>query len=693
MQGGLAKTSRISAWWFAHSFRFRVLSSALLVFSLLVSAKLHGSAIALTTTSWAPEQAHRHYVATPLLDRMTPETRERWRHQLMADSPYIRMDEWATETPWAFAQFSHVPRFPVVNRNVGNGQNMLVAPWIPVAHITALARPMTWGYLLLGAERGLAWAWWSQAFLCFAALYLLFELVVPERLWLAVLGAAWYAGSAYVVCFSLWPGYTTGLGAGALVAAYWALRSERPGVILACAVAFALCLVGFIMQLYPPWQIPLGQVFLAAFLALFWRDRLWQCFRRAPRAHLLGIGLGVAGAGLLLSSYYLASADALHAMAASEYPGTRRLLGGDLAWWRFGMGLYNYFTIDNWDTRALPIESAEFISLYPAVWVAALVSPRIRARLGPLIWALTPVLLGLLYFCAVGVPEWLARITLLDRVTSDRTPIATGLVAILFAIRLLAVGLELPRDRRTLVTALCVFVVCAAVYTCCGWKLQDNLRAFGPDRLFPPGVWLIGLAGAALSSMLVLGWARPFAASLLAVLVATSATFNALSIGFPDWRTSELGVAVRQVVEKDRADHPGDARPGLWLTYGLPYYPTRGILAEILGARALSGVYFYPQLDFWEPLDPERANQSAYNRFASVHLEFARDLSGVGFDRNSLRVFRVWVKPTEPALRPLNARYVLQFGERSKALTQGLTLLYAGQTPTFSIWEIPGENP
>jgi hypothetical protein len=689
-----ARISAISAWWLARSFRFRVLSTTLLVFSLLVSAKLHGSAIALTTKVWAPEKAERHYVAAPLLERMTPAARERWRHRLLAESPYIRMDEWAAETPWAFAQFSHVPRFPVVNGNIGGGQNMLIPPWIPVAHVTALARPMTWGYLLLGAERGLAWAWWSQAFLCFAALYLFFELVVPERLWLAVLGAAWYTGSAYVIVFSLWPAYTTGLGVGALVAAYWALRSDRPGVIYACAAAFALCVVGFVQQLYPPWLIPLGQVFLVAFLALFWRDRLWQGFRRTPRAHLVGLGIAAGGAGLLAWSYYLATTDALHAMANSEYPGQRRLLGGDVPWWHFGLGHYNYFTIDNWHTRTPTIESASFFPLYPAVWIAALVSPRVRARLGPLIWALTPVLLGLLYFCAVGVPEWLARITLLDRVSGVRTPIATGFVAVLFVIRLLAVGLELPRDRGTLRTALLVFVVCAALYTWCGWEMQSEFQSFGLGLRFPPGVWLIALAGAALSSMLVLGWARPFAALLLAGLVATSATFNPLSSGFPDWRTSELGVAVREVVQKDRADHPPGERAALWLTYGLPSYPTNGIVAEILGARALSGVYFYPQLDFWEPLDRERENMSTYNRFATVHLmPTAPDFSGVQFHLNSQLMFRVWVAPTAPELREMDARYVLQFGEPREGLHPSLSLLYKGQTLDFSIWKLPAGSP
>jgi hypothetical protein len=323
-----------------------------------------------------------------------------------------------------------------------------------------------------------------------------------------------------------------------------------------------------------------------------------------------------------------------------------------------------------------------------------LVSPRVRARLGPLIWALTPVLLGLLYFCAAGVPEWLARITLLDRVSGVRIPIATGFLAVLFAIRLLAVGLELPRDRGTLRTALLVFVVCAALYTGCGWGMQDGFQSFGLGLRFPPGVWLIALVGAALSSLLVLGWARPFAALLLAALVATSATFNPLSSGFPDWRTSELGVAVREVLEKDRADHPQAARSALWLTYGLPYYPTKGIVAEILGARALGGVYFYPQLDFWEPLDRERENLSTYNRFATVHLmPVAPDHGGVQFQLDAPLLYRVSVAPTAPELREMDARYVLQFGEPTLGLHPSLTLLYKGQSLDFSIWKLPEGSP
>jgi len=228
----------------APSFRARVMITLAALFVLLVSLRLHGSSIAIAAETWAPQEAKQHFVATPLLERMSPEGQERWRSALMAEPRYIRMDEWGTWTLWAFAQFSHVPRFPVINQNVGGGQNMLTQMWVPVTHVSSLARPMTWGYHLLGRERGLAWAWWSQAFICFAALYLLFELVVPGRPWLAVLGALWYTGSAYCITVSLWPAYMTGCGVLAMVCAYWMLRSARPGVIAGCGVGLGRELLG-----------------------------------------------------------------------------------------------------------------------------------------------------------------------------------------------------------------------------------------------------------------------------------------------------------------------------------------------------------------------------------------------------------------------------------------------------------------
>jgi hypothetical protein len=78
---------------------------------------------------------------------------------LKMSPPAIRSDDYFIRFPLSLGQLSHRPKFPVINTNYWNGSNMLTEPIydVPVWHISALARPGSWGYFLLGAQRGLAW--------------------------------------------------------------------------------------------------------------------------------------------------------------------------------------------------------------------------------------------------------------------------------------------------------------------------------------------------------------------------------------------------------------------------------------------------------------------------------------------------------------------------------------------------------
>lgn len=656
----------------------------LLAFSALVSLRVHGSSLALSSQIWAPDTAMQHFVAAPLLARMQPDAAESWRDVLMAEPRYIRLDEWAHETPWALSQLTHTPRFPVINRNFGGGQNMLLLPWVPVAHVAAIARPMTWGYLLFGAQRGLAWAWWSQAFLCFIALYLLFEALEPGRPWLAVLGAGWYCASAYVVFWSLWPAYVTGLGVASVVCAYWTLRSSRLWVILASGLGVGVSFSAFVMQLYPPWQVPLGHTFLVLFAALFWRDRLWTRFRERSSARLAGIGLAVLSATLILGAFVGSSIDALRAFAQSDYPGQRRLLGGDTPAWRLFGGLYNAFMKDWFTPDFNPSEAAGFFLLFPAVLIAAAVSRPVRQRLGPVVWWLLPVAGLLILYCVTPVPGWLASVTLLSMAQGFRTQIALGLISIIVSVRLLAVTSELPRDRRAAWTAGVVLVGCAAFFLWQGHQLQTHGKLFAEAR-FPPWVLAVSLGAAVLSSCMALGWTRWFAGLLTLGLLATSATWNPLSIGFPDFRRSELGAAIRDITKRD-----GAGAPSLWLTYGGASYPNNGIIGQLMGARTLAGVYEYPQPDFWKPLDPRGKHRTKYNRYVNARLMPAPlGFRGVRFEMVTYLMIRVTVSALHPALRSMGARYVLTFGRQPTITSPPMSLLYTSSRGDFAIWELP----
>ncbi len=673
--------------WQRLTFRARVVLIAGCILIALVGLRIHGSSIALMAGLWAPGQAMEHFVASPLLSELSDEARESWRAPLMAQPRRIRYDEWANEgTLYSLAQFSHVPPFPVVNTNVGNGQNMLVLPWSPVLHPSALARPATWGYLLLGPERGLAWCWWSQVFGCFIALYLLVELIIPGRPWLSLLGATWFCGSAYVVCWSLWPAYVTGLGAFTLVGAYWLLRSTRPVVILGCGALVGTAFAGFCMQLYPPWQVPLGYTFLLVFAGLVWRDRLWQSALAGGRVKLSGLGLALALAAGLLMSFVISSRDALEAMAMSDYPGQRRSFGGDLPAWRLFGGFFNAFTrtllVEHLGLNAS--EASGFFSLFPAVAVAAAASPRMRWRLGPVVWLLLPWTALLVYFCVAPIPQWFASVTLLSHAPGYRAQLALGLISVILSLRLLAVASQVRLGRESWHTALWVFVLSGALYVGLGSAWESRVQRFGEGD-FSFMVLAICVAAALSSALLALGRARLFAALLLPAVVLTSATFNPLCVGFPDWRSSQIGMAVQRVVKQDSLT---SERAPAWLAYGQGYFgPT---VLHLMGARALGGTLYHPQLDLWRPLDESGTEIAKYNRFASITFHpLPLDSRSIEFHNPSSNLLRVDISPLHPALWAMGVRHVLTFGNPGMFQAPPFELVYRSNRRNFAIWDIP----
>jgi hypothetical protein len=263
--------------------------------------------------------------------------------------------------------------------------------------------------------------------------------------------------------------------------------------------------------------------------------------------------------------------------------------------------------------------------------------------------------------------------------------LAIGLISTVVTVRLVAAASESPLDRESLLAALAVFITCGAFYYWQGFDLQATYHVLGASK-YPRTLTYVVLGVAALAALATLGAWRSFAAAFSLALVGTSATFNPLSVGFPDWRKTELARAVREVVRST----PAGERPPLWLTYGGPTYPSNGVIGQIMGARTLAGVYGYPQLEFWEPLDPKRASQSIYNRFAIVHLmPEPPSYRGARFTLAAYLVFRLFVSPLHPGLREMGARYVLTFGKPRHIREPRFEKLHGAADDSFAIWKIP----
>lgn len=650
------------------------------LFLLLVAFGIHGSSTGVTAGWWAAEKPYKGY----LFDVPPPDDPSRdqligWRQLLMNTARQIRWDELMNGTPVALSQLSHSPRFPVINTNIGNGQNVLISPHAPVLHITTLARPATWGYFFLGAQRGLAWYWWFRVFACFTVLFLLMKIILKGHTRLAAFGAFWFCASAYVVCWSLWPAYLVLFAALGCLSAYHMLKSEALAIQMTNAVLLGLSLPGFVMALYPPWQVPLGFLMLFLFAGLFIRDRLDLSIKSAWKPRLIALLVALLVAGGLTASFIATCLPDLEIMSNTVYPGRRFSSGGDYSLALLFKGMYNLTTIYE-PPAALNNESeaSSFYYLFPAVFIALCLSRQLRNSLGLMGWLLVAYLVGMIFFLLVGVPEFVARVTLLSYVPSHRADLAIGLASIILCLYILAsvkgAGKEPGSKLETVMPriaggAVVIFFLIHGIFL--------TNKANGVPHIHM--VLFISLLTGITSYLMLSGRQALFCALLGIWILATTAFFNPLATNLDHIYESELAKQMIAFNEESK-DRP------FWVCYG-GVFP--GMLVSVLGGRSISGIHWPPQLSLWREFDTQRVYTEAYNRFAEVTLEFQEDPNWVRFDNPIEGGLRVRISPLNPTLKAIGARYVLAMGDVQQSILQaGLPVVYRSQTGGFSIFEI-----
>ena len=689
------RVARMLAWMSRLSFRVRLLGAVWLLFAALVAMHIHGSSIALSAKLWAPQQADDHYLAQPILKAL--HGRAPWlRDFLMVKSQAIRSDEWAISTKWSLAQFTHRPRFPVHNTNIGDGQNMLLISWVPVLHASALVRPVTWGYLLFGSQAGLAWLWWFSPFFCFTMLYLALEIVFPRHRFLPLLGAFWFCASAYPICWSHFPSYTVGFAAMAMIGLYKLIAARSLPRALLAALVTGYAAAGFIMQLYPPWMVPLAYTFAAMLAGVIIRDRTWRGVSR--RQLTLTGALAASVAAGLVGCFLLAVWPELQALAASAYPGQRRLNGGDYTLAQLFGAVYNFRT-----TRTAPIgsavfnasESSGFILFLPTVLFAVLLFTRVRRRLDPVAWALLGLGLANVLYCRFHFPHWLAEAMLWSHTQGFRSQLAIGLISIVLSLYLLRPEREPKRlTLREWLAVAGVVLATAGFYLWIGASLQHIRNVFPKTVLWgggriPVAMQLVTALIALQSLLLVLGRRRIFAGLLSVELLATAGNFNPLSVGFPRVEASPLYKAVQEVVGDDRAM----GLHSLWLASGGSFEPSIGMVLIAMGGHSLTGVHFHPQLSLWRALDPSGAFEPVYNRYAEIaYIQLPLDDDHIKFKNSNDGSFSLHASPTHPLLRRLGVRYALTYAKDGSLTQPPFVRLYSGTDKPFRIWRLPYED-
>lgn len=622
----------------------RLLVGLAAVFAVLVGLRVHGYSIAY----W-----HALIDGSPAAEVRFGEPRG------------VRSDDWQVILPMALAQGAHEPRFPLVNRNVGLGHDMLLPDAVPVAHPVTLFRPSVWGFFV-SDDVGLAWMWWSRALGLFAVWVALAALVTggrlgpsgPKggRLGLSVGTGVLVLASPFFQFWSLIPAPAAAYGGAAFLAATaLATTRSRRGIALA---SLGLGAAGgcFALTLYPPFQVPLAWLFAALGAGLAWerRGEIAAAGRPGERALGAAAALGLAGAAVAL--LLVAAGDAVELMRNTAYPGERISTGGGRPPWallsaNLAIALQ---VVERWGPLKNVCEAASFFLVSPAIagaiawrWIAR------GARPDSVEVALLVYAAALFVYCGWGFPEWLARATGLSLSPGRRAVIGLGLADALLLARFLS------REPVGRMAALVVGLVWAAALA----LVARHLAAAVPGFSLAAGAAL-AVANGAFVAAAVASRRRtlPLAIAATAV-VASTAWFNPVTVGGADYlRDNPLS---RKIVELDRAA----GGESTWIAYGSPRV---GNLFRVLGVRSISGVQPVPQFALWQTLDPDARFRERYNRYLHPAF-FPWERADVDMRPVSVDILHVHLHPDAPALRELGVTHVLAHGDDARASVERLT--------------------
>ena len=693
------------------SLRTKFLLCVWLVFLVLVAVGIHGSSIALAIEQWSPGSRYAGYLIPKLAGRLPGLDPDTLRGSALSKSQPIRTDEWLRNTPLVLSQLNQNPRFPVINTGVGDGENMLLYQLAPVWHIATLARPATWGFFILGAQRGLAWEWWFPTFGCFTALMLLLEVVLRGQRSIAAFGAFWFCVSAYNVCWSLWPAWVVFFGALCCLSLYHLLTSRSTRIILISSILAGISIPGAIMIIYPPWLITTGYLFLLILIGLLVRDRIararseraldfedastespgmptgYLCGRRFLHCRLdrlIGIGLFVALAGGLIFSFLWTCWPSLKVIAGTVYPGHRRSAGGDYGLTDYFKGFYNFYTNYNLaGALGNQSEAASFFYLFPAVIAGLVMSSGLRRALGLVGWLALIYVIALSVYSLAGWPQRIADVTLMSYAPGYRVDIAIGLASIILCVIALAHGRRVATISPVLAEPTKNLVAAAAVaplFLAATIGLGNRIFGIPSGRviIISTAIGLVGYASIACYFMLS-GEVRAFCIVVAIGLIGTSALFNPLATSLDQLYNSDLA---RQIV---RLDEASESRP-LWVCYGPG---DTGILVTLLGGRTISGIQFPPQIGLWRDFDPQREFDEQYNRDAWVNLTYQDGQRPVSFANPSPHNLDINVAPDHPALLARGARYVLATGYAQDQIDRSrFPVVYQSPARAFTVFSI-----
>ncbi|WP_456237405.1 DUF7657 domain-containing protein [Flavimobilis rhizosphaerae] len=528
----------------------------------------------------------------------------------------IRSDEYQLRTPIAIsAALQGFPDRPWIGLTPTD--QVATAHGGPALEFATILKPQDWGYLTLGASRGLSWSWWWSFAVSLIGCFALIGTLTRRPGLAAAMSivatftpySAWWSSPPP----SLFVGYAALTGAAIL----WAWRASRTTTWIVWATLGGISASMLVLALYPPWQISLAIVVAAA------------CFghaadQRTPWRRIAS-SLAVVGAvvALLVGSWFASHQTTIQAIVGTEYPGQRQthaggasgsaFLSAPLNFWltgpaggtlgasggRVGQFANQSEIASSW----LPLPVTALVMAGTVVIVAKALRRRRLARtldsVPPAedhggIWLPLAVSAAIAFLTAwsfLPLPDWLGAVTVMDRVQPTRTPLALGFACVLLF------G-ALASSRRVYPAWIWALLIGAAVDAGFIAVLAADRIPWDHSQVNAALVFACGLGlGALFAALLHRRTAGPASVTLALVTTVSWGLVNPLMQGTAPLTNDPLSKRLGEVTA-------GSSNPRV-VAFG-DFDMTAKVRAA--GLQSISGVTLYPDREVLSALMPGQEN-------------------------------------------------------------------------------------
>jgi len=591
----------------------------------------------------------------------------------------IRQDDWLIGTSVIASHFAN--SFESNNYSIGGGESVFAWSFLPMNSNAEVFRPRVWSYFWMDLERAFAFDVNSKVTVLLLGSFLFLLILTRNHFYLSAFGSIWLYLSGVTVWWNCSIGSMLGYGLITIVAFLLFLNTQKRLLQYILAFIILCATYSFVLNLYPPIQIPVILFLIILFIGLVLQFKMNLGHLKLlsfESGLILAVGLIFGG---LLYNYFHLSAETVHSILSTVYPGKRSFDGGDLPFYKiFSESFILFFSDSNFPKAWTNIsESSNVLMFFPVV-IPSIIYNFYNRKFDYLEISYFIIFIVSFSYMFIGWPEFLCKITLFEMVQDFRVLAVFGYFNVLFTIYFLSKQLKSNGS-----ISIKEGVVVAIFYLFFSYFIMHTTNKL-IDNFFSNSQVVLCSAIYAISSVFLF-FSRNWISSIaFCVLILT---FN-----IPNFAVNPIVKGLKPMINNELTKQinsiPNLDKEAKWAVFG--NYQIADLLKPT-GIKLFNGTKFPPNLNEMRTLDASAHADSCYNRYAHIALSpFITNSDSIvmmvpkfenGEPINDL--YYVYMDPCSSKLKDLGVKYFIFTNKPSPIETRCMDLISQGKVMIYQL--------